>query len=95
VRDGTVNASKFMGVVKSTPIPYPPLALNTGPPAPANRHCFIAGVLELGIHAAGVLGKFYAENIEHADDQPQQALRAIAANKVKVLAVAVPPQVWP
>jgi len=29
VREGAVDASKFKVVVKSTPIPYPPLALNT------------------------------------------------------------------
>lgn len=55
----------------------------------------IAGILALGIHAAGFLGKFYAEDIEHADDKPQQALRAIGANPVKVLAAAVFPQVLP
>ena len=52
-------------------------------------------VLALGIHAAGFLGKFYAEDIEHADDKPQEALRAIGANPVKVLAAAVLPQVLP
>ena len=55
----------------------------------------IAGVLALGIHAAGFLGKFYAEDIEHADDKPQEALRAIGANKVKTLWTAVIPQVVP
>ena len=55
----------------------------------------IAGILALGIHSAGFLGKFYAEDIENADDKPQEALRAIGANKVKVLWQAVIPQVWP
>jgi phosphonate transport system permease protein len=55
----------------------------------------IAGVLALGIHAAGFLGKFYAEDIENADDKPQEALRAIGAGKLKVLRAAVLPQVWP
>jgi phosphonate transport system permease protein len=55
----------------------------------------IAGILALGIHAAGFLGKFYAEDIEHADDKPQEALRAIGANKVKTLWTAVLPQVVP
>jgi phosphonate transport system permease protein len=55
----------------------------------------IAGVVALGIHAAGFLGKFYAEDIENADDKPQQALRAIGANRVKVLVAAVFPQVLP
>ncbi|HHK2909362.1 hypothetical protein JET76_28110 [Pseudomonas putida] len=31
----------------------------------------IAGVLALGLHAAGFLGKFYAEDIENADKKPQ------------------------
>ncbi|MFN3655859.1 MAG: phosphonate ABC transporter, permease protein PhnE [Pseudolabrys sp.] len=55
----------------------------------------IAGVLALGIHAAGFLGKFYAEDIENADNNPQEALRAIGANKVKVIWYAVLPQVIP
>jgi phosphonate transport system permease protein len=55
----------------------------------------IAGVLALGIHAAGFLGKFYAEDIENADDKPQEALRAIGASRLKVLRAAVLPQVWP
>jgi phosphonate transport system permease protein len=55
----------------------------------------IAGVLALGIHAAGFLGKFYAEDIENADDKPQEALRAIGANKVEVIWYAVIPQVLP
>jgi RNA polymerase sigma factor (sigma-70 family) len=33
----------------------------------------------------GFLGKFYAEDIEHADDKPQQALRAIGAAGNRVL----------
>jgi phosphonate transport system permease protein len=55
----------------------------------------IAGILALGIHAAGFLGKFYAEDIENADEKPQEALRAVGASKVKVLWHAVIPQVWP
>jgi phosphonate transport system permease protein len=55
----------------------------------------IAGVLALGVHAAGFLGKFYGEDIENADDKPQEALRAIGANKAKVLWFAVLPQVMP
>jgi phosphonate transport system permease protein len=55
----------------------------------------IAGVLALGVHAAGFLGKFYAEDIENADEKPQEALRAIGASRLKVLRAAVLPQVWP
>lgn len=55
----------------------------------------IAGVLALALHSAGFLGKFYAEDIETADDRPQEALRAIGANELKVMRFAVLPQVMP
>ncbi|WP_244222962.1 phosphonate ABC transporter, permease protein PhnE [Cupriavidus lacunae] len=55
----------------------------------------IAGVLALSLHAAGFLGKFYAEDIEHADRKPQEALEAIGAGKLKTLWYAVMPQVLP
>lgn len=55
----------------------------------------IAGVLALGLHAAGFLGKFYAEDIENADKKPQEALEAIGSGKVKTLWYGVLPQVIP
>ncbi|MDX3904891.1 MAG: phosphonate ABC transporter, permease protein PhnE [Pigmentiphaga sp.] len=55
----------------------------------------IAGVLALGLHAAGFLGKFYAEDIENADRKPQEALEAIGAGKLKTLWYGVVPQVLP
>jgi phosphonate transport system permease protein len=55
----------------------------------------IAGILALGFHGAGFLGKFYAEDIENADKGPQDALRSIGASKVKTLRMAVLPQVLP
>ena len=55
----------------------------------------IAGVLALGLHAAGFLGKFYAEDIENADKKPQEALEAIGAGKLKTLWYGVMPQVIP
>lgn len=55
----------------------------------------IAGVLALGLHAAGFLGKFYAEDIENADKKPQEALEAIGAGRLKTLWYAVLPQVVP
>lgn len=55
----------------------------------------IAGVLALGLHTAGFLGKFFAEDIENADKGPQDALRSTGANQVKVLTYAVLPQVAP
>ncbi|HPB91179.1 MAG TPA: phosphonate ABC transporter, permease protein PhnE [Rugosibacter sp.] len=55
----------------------------------------IAGVLALALHAAGFLGKFYAEDIENADRKPQQSLEAIGAGKLKTLWYGVLPQVIP
>ena len=54
-----------------------------------------AGVLALTLHAAGFLGKFYAEDIENADPGPQEALSAIGANRLKLLRYAILPQVLP
>ena len=54
-----------------------------------------AGVLALALHAAGFLGKFYAEDIENADPGPQEALRAIGANRLELLRYAILPQVLP
>ena len=55
----------------------------------------IAGILALAIHSAGFLGKFYAEDIENADIKPQEALRAIGANRIKVFRYAILPEVLP
>lgn len=55
----------------------------------------IAGVLALGLHTAGFLGKFFAEDIENAPRGPQDALRAAGAGRLKVLRFAVLPQVMP
>lgn len=55
----------------------------------------VAGFLALGLHGAGFLGKFYAEDIEAADRKPQEALRALGAGKIRVLRIAVLPQVLP
>ncbi len=55
----------------------------------------IAGFLALGIHSAGFLGKFYAEDIENADHGPQEALQSIGAGQIKTLWYGVLPQVLP
>lgn len=55
----------------------------------------VAGVLALGLHSAGFLGKFFAEDIENAPRAPQDALRATGAGSLPVLVWAVLPQVLP
>jgi len=55
----------------------------------------IAGVLALGIYAAGFLGKFYAEDMENVDPRPQEALVAIGAGRLATWRFAILPQVMP
>ncbi len=54
-----------------------------------------AGIMALGLHSAGFLGKFFAEDIENADKGPQDALIALGASKWRVLKLSVLPQVMP
>lgn len=55
----------------------------------------VAGVIALGLHGAGFLGKFYADDIENADPKPQEALRALGANVLTMTRFAILPQVFP
>ena len=55
----------------------------------------IAGVLALAIHTSGVLGKFFADEIENAPPGPQLALSSAGAGALKVLRYAVFPHVFP
>ncbi len=55
----------------------------------------LAGVLALGLHGAGFLGKFFAEEIENADKGSQEALVAIGASRFAVWRLAILPQVLP
>ncbi|OXM85299.1 phosphonate ABC transporter, permease protein PhnE [Paenibacillus rigui] len=54
-----------------------------------------AGVLALGLHSIGMLGKLYSEAIENLDLGPTEALVACGANRLQVLWFAVIPQVIP
>lgn len=55
----------------------------------------VAGVLALGLHGAGFLGKFFAEEIENTDKRPLEALMAVGASPLVVWRLAVLPQVLP
>jgi len=59
-----------------------------GPGAPA-------GILALGIHSIGMLGKLYSESIESMDIGVKEALESCGGNKAEVLFRAVLPQVAP
>lgn len=54
-----------------------------------------AGVLAVGIHSIGMLGKLYAEVIESIDMKVLEALRANGANRLQVMWFGVIPQVIP
>lgn len=54
-----------------------------------------AGVLAVGIHSIGMLGKLFAEDMENLDMGPTEALTATGANKTKTLMFAVVPQILP
>ena len=55
----------------------------------------LPGVLALGLHSVGMVGKFYAEAIEHVDPKPLEAARAAGAGRLQVVLHAVLPQVLP
>lgn len=54
-----------------------------------------AGVLALGLHSIGMLGKLFSEVIENMDLGPTEALTACGANRLQTLRFAVIPQVLP
>ena len=53
------------------------------------------GVLALGIHTMGFLAKFYAEDIEHINKGPVEALKSFGASKRQIISFAVIPQIIP
>ncbi len=55
----------------------------------------LPGVLALAFHSVGMVGKFYAEAIEHVDPRPMEAARAAGATRLQVITHAVLPQVLP
>lgn len=55
----------------------------------------LPGALALGIHSAGMVGKFFAEAIEHAAEAPIEAARAVGSTPSQVILHGVLPQVLP
>jgi len=53
------------------------------------------GVLALGIHTMGFLAKFYAEDIEHINKGPIEALESSGASKLQIISFAIIPQIIP
>lgn len=54
-----------------------------------------AGVMALGVHTGGVLGKLFGEVLEDVDPQPIESLQSIGANKLQILFYGILPQVLP
>ncbi len=54
-----------------------------------------AGVLALGLHSIGMLGKLYAEEVEQIDQGQTESLKAAGANRLQIWWYAVVPQVLP
>ena len=55
----------------------------------------LPGVLALGLHSVGMVGKFFAESIEHVDEKPLEAAQAAGASPFQVIQHAILPQVLP
>lgn len=55
----------------------------------------LPGVLALGLHSVGMVGKFFAEAVEHVDEAPVEAARAAGATPLQVILHGVLPQVLP
>lgn len=54
-----------------------------------------AGVLALGLHTGGVLGKLYAEVLENVDPRPIEALQATGAGRFSIFLYGLLPQAFP
>jgi phosphonate transport system permease protein len=54
-----------------------------------------AGMLALGLHTGGVLGKLLSETIEAVDPGPVEAVAAVGAGRLHVIAFGVVPQILP
>ncbi|MCF6166145.1 phosphonate ABC transporter, permease protein PhnE [Furfurilactobacillus rossiae] len=54
-----------------------------------------AGVLALGVHSVGMLGKLFAESIEAIDIGPSESIASVGGNAVNGLMFATLPQVLP
>lgn len=54
-----------------------------------------AGVLAIGVHQIGMLGKLFAEEMEKMDEVPVEACHAVGANGVQTMFFARIPQLMP
>lgn len=55
----------------------------------------LPGVLALGFHSIGMVGKFFAESIEHTNKAPIEAAKSVGANQLQIIFHSILPQVLP
>src|SRR5208282_4661720 len=55
----------------------------------------LPGILALATHSTGMLGKLFAETMEHVDKGPGDALRSHGVSRLGVLRFSVLPQILP
>lgn len=55
----------------------------------------LTGVLAMGLHSVGMVGKLYADAVEQIDEGPRTAVRATGAGQLQELVTGVLPQVMP
>ena len=55
----------------------------------------LPGVLALGLHSVGMVGKFFSESIEHVNNAPIEAVRSTGATRFQTILHGVMPQVMP
>ena len=55
----------------------------------------LPGVLALGLHSVGMVGKFYAEALEQVDPGPVEALHSVGARHFQVIWYGMLPQIMP
>lgn len=55
----------------------------------------LTGVLAMGLHSVGMVGKLYADAVEQIDEGPRTAVRTTGARRVQELVAGVLPQVMP
>ena len=55
----------------------------------------LPGVLALGLHSIGMVGKFFSEAIEHSHEAPVEAARAAGGNQIQIITHGIFPQVIP
>lgn len=55
----------------------------------------LPGVLALGLHSIGMIGKFFAEAVEHSHTGPIEAVQAVGGSRIQVITHGILPQVFP